>query len=802
MIKTESKANDRGSEPGNYTIAMLGTNLYFENPISIFEEVRNSLHQKKCRLIYFSGESIDSPWGFDKQANIQYHMINKEIADGLIVVSNLLTSFISNSEFRDVCMGFSPLPMVSLGVALDGIPSILIDNFSGIYGLVSHLIETHHFSKIAFIKGIAMHEDGEERFSGYTQALLDHSIPLDEGLILQGNYTRESGIACLSELIDKRKKIPGKHFEAIVCANDYMASGVVLELQKRGLAIPDVVAVTGFDNTFFSRCIIPSLTSVQYPYKGIASHAIDTLFNKIEGKKTEEIIRVQAPLVIHASCGCIPVRVKRSLPDQSRKDATLPRTSSPEFFHPVNQKILESIRPTLLIWEKALIGLQQNSRWRLLAQEDSKKHEAWKILADLATQTFHDANYHTITFNMGSSITSTLEMEQLLQILKSTLPAAQIKNFCLCLYKNPGKGTAQLPEESSLILAVRQGEVIPLPEKGFLFPTIQIIPEEFSSKFGRQSWVMLSLFFHDQQLGYLLLDSDSPHENLHYNLRNQISSALMGVRLLDEMNLANEKIRNFNEKLKDENLRIKAEMDVARNLQMSLLPQDVQDIHQDFDISTFMLPAEEVGGDYFDIFRDDNNVLWLGIGDVSGHGLKPGLIMMMVQTIHVALTTIVGNSPRDALVIINRVMRKNVFSRMKQNNYMTCTLFKYLGDGTFLYAGAHLDLLILRKKIQDFETIQIKGAWLNVVDDISGIIQDNNLKLEIGDILILYTDGITEAVDHQGKMLGLDGLKTLVKKYYPSPLGQMKKKVQEDIISRNTGNIKDDMTLVFIQRIN
>src|SRR5690606_26143747 len=103
-------------------------------------------------------------------------------------------------------------------------------------------------------------------------------------------------------------------------------------------------------------------------------------------------------------------------------------------------------------------------------------------------------------------------------------------------------------------------------------------------------------------------------------------------------------ISRLNEQLQDENLRLSAELDVARHLQMMVLPSKTEmKMVEELDIAGYSRPADEVGGDYYDILRSGDAV-YLGIGDVTGHGLPAGVIMLMAQT---ALLTLVQTGEQD-----------------------------------------------------------------------------------------------------------------------------------------------------------
>jgi hypothetical protein len=214
-----------------------------------------------------------------------------------------------------------------------------------------------------------------------------------------------------------------------------------------------------------------------------------------------------------------------------------------------------------------------------------------------------------------------------------------------------------------------------------------------------------------------------------------------------------------------------------------------------------MLPAAEVGGDYYDISKDLEDNLWLAIGDVSGHGVPSGLIMMMAQTIHTTITTKLDESPRDIVAIINKVLIKNISGRMGQTRYMTFTTLKYLGKGWFQYAGLHLDLLIYRYRDRRCELIETTGMWLNVLPDILECTKNKELFLDIGDVLVLFTDGITEVFNKKQVILDIHRFIDIVTSHGEKDVHTMQEAIFSDVLTWCYGEPKDDMTLVLIRRI-
>jgi sigma-B regulation protein RsbU (phosphoserine phosphatase) len=133
------------------------------------------------------------------------------------------------------------------------------------------------------------------------------------------------------------------------------------------------------------------------------------------------------------------------------------------------------------------------------------------------------------------------------------------------------------------------------------------------------------------------------------------------------------------------------------------------------------------------------------IGDVSGHGVSAGLVMMMC---HIAVRTILKKdadlAPDELLTRVNAVVTESI-ARLGESKYMTISALRRDLDGTIQFAGAHQDLLVYRAATDSVEVVESKGMWLGLKPDIRGQVSSKSLTLETGDVLLLYTDGITEA---------------------------------------------------------
>ncbi|MFW9264764.1 DAHL domain-containing protein, partial [Nostoc sp. CALU 546] len=219
--------------------------------------------------------------------------------------------------------------------------------------------------------------------------------------------------------------------------------------------------------------------------------------------------------------------------------------------------------------------------------------------------------------------------------------------------------------------------------------------------------------------------------------------------IIKKFSEANHKITILNERLKLENLRMSAELDITRRLQKMILPKDSElDQILGLEIAGFMESADEVGGDYYDVLTNDSSAK-IGIGDVTGHGLESGVLMLMVQTAIRTLQESNETDPVRFMDILNRTIYKNV-ERMNTDKNLTLALLDY-HQGQLSISGQHEEMVIVRSsgKVERVETMEL-GFPIGLVSDIGNFIAQTQVQLYSGDVVVLYTDGITEAEDING----------------------------------------------------
>ena len=161
----------RGVAAPGPTIGVIMDHVAGESRSSLWPGIAEPLQAYGGNLLCFTGGTLHDPHNFSAQGNIVYDFIDVSRLDGLIIWSSSLSSYVGYDTLRRFCDRYRPLPIVSIGVVLDGIPSVVLDSYQGMREAMAHLIEVHGRRRLAFIRGPQGHRDADERYRAYLDAL-------------------------------------------------------------------------------------------------------------------------------------------------------------------------------------------------------------------------------------------------------------------------------------------------------------------------------------------------------------------------------------------------------------------------------------------------------------------------------------------------------------------------------------------------------------------------------------------------------------------------------------------------------
>ena len=178
------------------------------------------------------------------------------------------------------------------------IPCVTFENKGGARKMMDYLIELRGYRRIAFLTGPEDTEDAYWRELGYRESLAAHGISFDANLVKMGGFDEQLARQSVEEWLEE-----GVAIDVIFAADDDSAAGVLAALRRGGVAVPDQIAVVGFDDVPHSRFLSPPLTTVRAPIETAGYEAVRQLISLVEGEEVDPLILLPTELVIRRSCG-------------------------------------------------------------------------------------------------------------------------------------------------------------------------------------------------------------------------------------------------------------------------------------------------------------------------------------------------------------------------------------------------------------------------------------------------------------------------------------------------------------------
>ncbi len=281
---------------------------------------------------------------------------------------------------------------------------------------------------------------------------------------------------------------------------------------------------------------------------------------------------------------------------------------------------------------------------------------------------------------------------------------------------------------------------------------------------------------------------------------NQAGVIVENFRIFNALEIANDGLQNANSKLKIVNhdlrvaqAKINKDLEHARAIQHGLLPQNIEDT-EGLSVGATYIPADAVGGDYYDVFTISPDTYGVVVADVSGHGVASALIMSMAK---ILLKTFAGGheGPQKTLERINQTF----LTEIRTDNFVT--IFYGILDAksrTLHYTSAgHCPVLLIDKATGAVQRIKADGLFLGVFPDM--MLEESCLEYKPGQYrIVLYTDGLTEAKSPSGKMFEIERLENAARRSLKLPPKKAMKKIldsQKRFCGKNQ-QMADDITLL------
>jgi serine phosphatase RsbU (regulator of sigma subunit) len=246
--------------------------------------------------------------------------------------------------------------------------------------------------------------------------------------------------------------------------------------------------------------------------------------------------------------------------------------------------------------------------------------------------------------------------------------------------------------------------------------------------------------------------------------------------------------------------RLDEELKLGRAIQMALLP-DTAPRASNLVVQGVMIPAREIGGDYFDfIEQPDKEGLSVVIGDVSGKGVAAGLLMAIAKTA-ISIYSREEDDPQEILRRTNSILHQHMLGE----NFMSMLYMRWNSRAQSLrYASAgHEHIIVCRRQGREkIEAIPSGGFVLGLTPDVTGMLAAGELSLNVGDKLVLYTDGVIEAMNSRREMFELENLVRIVEKYAAQDATTLMGSIKSEIFEFMAGASQhDDITIVVIEAV-
>jgi len=535
---------------------------------AVWRGIERRAREHGLGVVAFIGSRVDSPVRPEKRANLAYGLAGPRSIDGLVTVSSVIATFLEPRGIDRLFASRGNLPQVSIGYRVPGFSSVTVDGSGSVAALIRHMAGHHRRRRFALVGGPAGHAEAQDRERAFRETLADLGVAFDERLASEGSFVRSSGAEAMRSLMGKN--LP---FNAVFCTNDAMALGVVDVLRERGLSVPRDVAVAGFDGIEEGRYLTPPLTTVIQPLGELGSRAVDLLVDRMNGGGPVEQVLTGTP-VFRQSCGCTPRMGQesdlaslrsRALPAERRaidRLGALARAGDADGFVAVLDAALAGAATDadLLQWMDYLSAARRRAFPRgrvspeaaavfefasaLVGETASRRQAARRVAGERQAAAVRE---------IGAYVGGAFDLPLVLQRLQEALTDLGIQRGYVTLFDGEngapavGRPEAESPKaggagadgpalSARLVFASRPGRgraAVKRPVRRF--PAERLLPASEGEGWRGGTWILEPLVYQDEALGYLLLSGGASDPAVYDTLREQLSSALKGALLMEQV---------------------------------------------------------------------------------------------------------------------------------------------------------------------------------------------------------------------------------------------------------------------------
>jgi len=601
----------------SFRIAFLIDNIisFGKYQTNIWQGANEAALDDGIELVCFCGGTLDfSPVSsYEKRRNAVYKLINKNSFDGLIILTTV-GSFVEIERFKSFVAGFNPIPVVSIGRPMEGIPYVVEENYSGMKNIVDHFLREHNRKRIAFIKVPDNIPENTFRFLAYKDALKENKIEYDPDLVFVGNFMPESGERAVEYFLDEKKI----NFDALIAENDNMALGAIAELSKRGINVPAEVIVGGYDDIEEAEVANPSLTTVKAPVKDLGYKSVELLLKILREEPNVKNIELPSRLVIRESCGCFKTtRLTKSFnPDFGKKDFSSLKDRKEDIINSIvkqfefpidgqfirlgldilfdsfvkdmkgkksNRHFISSLSLILrqciesginvLLWHELVSSFRNKilnflSERKILDTTSSFWDSAFLLIANYAyripkNQVIQIEKQSETLRNVSTSIMTLYDMKKLTDIIIDALDKMNVNIFFMFLYEKVAMGNrcnSIVSNKLRLIAAYTNGVKLNVENIQKKFYSRNVISDIFKIIPGLPEknfrLLIIPLYFRNNNFGFIVYENVIDKNFVFETLATQISNVIMSSLLYKERLKTEKKLKLTLEALADLNKKL------------------------------------------------------------------------------------------------------------------------------------------------------------------------------------------------------------------------------------------------------
>ncbi|MBC7877643.1 MAG: substrate-binding domain-containing protein [Anaerolineales bacterium] len=601
------------------TIAVLGAQLSRVWGAEFMAGVLSSAKANDINVVYFAGGkpvALAAPEHNGRSYGL-YDLIKPGQFDGILLAADIGHGS-SPDDIKNFCREFAPTPVASFAVQVEGVSSFIADNTSGMRAVIRHLIEVHGYKRIAYIRGIKGQLESDQRFNAYKEELKAHSIRFDEHLVVEGDYSPESGRAAIRTLMDER----GIRLQAIAASNDRMAFGAMEALQQRGIRVPETIALTGFDDVSESQSMGVPLTTVHQSFQEAGELAFVALLKRMNGEHVDDVNILPVQLIVRWSCGCLPENVQRAvvLPKEvaqtgrleNKRDAAIralfgaaniPENGSAkaqyvDAFGRTWDVFLASLRESdksdafLKMIEFMVEVLQRNgydsTTWHnvvstfrryalggitsnaIMLRAENLFQQARLLVGELSQRA---QAYRRLQFeqkeealsNFSFSMAPAMTLEEIGDAITKNFPTLGLERWYVMFYSDvsaPGSISSPPPESYRLLLQYDQNK-FDIPQEKSALATGRLVPRGKTPEDHRYDAVVMPLSLASNRFGFMWAEMGPTDWDVYVRLKNLLSSALLRTMLVQQREQAQKEVERLLNEARERAVELARARDVA-----------------------------------------------------------------------------------------------------------------------------------------------------------------------------------------------------------------------------------------------